>query len=114
MIQTWEQINRVSADSRLVEGDLARPKGWDQCMHFARQMKQKEVAGREMIQTWEATCLPAVRSGRASDSFRLMCNSLTGAVEPFASQSDYNIEELCDSVLAVFHDLTSRDAAFAR
>lgn len=89
---------------------VARPKGWDQCMNFARFLKSKEVTGVEFIRTWKATCEPAVRSGRATERYRLMCNSLGGAVEPFAAQVDYNEEKLCDSVLAVFHDVTAADA----
>mmetsp|Transcript_15919 Transcript_15919/g.34458 ORF Transcript_15919/g.34458 Transcript_15919/m.34458 type:complete len:149 (+) Transcript_15919:138-584(+) len=89
----------------------SKPKGWDQCLHFARYVKEKEVSGIEMIKTWQATCQPAVRSGRATERYRLMCNSMAGAVEPFASQVDYNIEQLCDTVLALFHDLTAADAA---
>lgn len=79
-------------------------------MNFARFVKSKEVTGVELVSTWKATCEPAVRSGRATERYRLMCNSLGGAVQPFASQVDYNVEKLCDSVLAVFHDVTAADA----
>lgn len=89
---------------------MAKPKGWGQCLSFARYIKNQQVSGLEFVKTWQATCEPAVRSGRASQRYRLMCSSLGGAVTPFASQVDYNIEQLCDTVLAVFHDLTSADA----
>lgn len=97
----------------MVGGGLAKPKGWDQCLHFARYVKEREVSGVELVKTWQATCQPAVRSGRASERYRMMCNSMAGAVEPFAAQADYNIEQLCDTVLALFHDLTAADAAAA-
>lgn len=97
----------------MVGGGLAKPKGWDQCLHFARYVKEREVSGVELVKTWQATCQPAVRSGRASERYRMMCNSMAGAIEPFAAQADYNIEQLCDTVLALFHDLTAADAAAA-
>lgn len=89
---------------------MQRPKGWDQCLHFARYVKGQQVTGSELVRTWKGTCEPAVRSGRATERYRLMCNSLGGAVEPFASQVDYNVEQLCDTVLALFHELTAADA----
>jgi len=92
-------------------GAIQRPKGWDQCMHFARYVKSKQVTGPELVRTWKGTCEPAVQSGRATERFRLMCNSLGGAVEPFASQVDYNVEQLCDTVLVLFHELTAADSA---
>mmetsp|Transcript_81276 Transcript_81276/g.214372 ORF Transcript_81276/g.214372 Transcript_81276/m.214372 type:complete len:349 (+) Transcript_81276:1-1047(+) len=98
----------------MIGGGLAKPKGWDQCLHFARFVKEKEVTGIELVKTWQATCQPAVRSGRASERYRLMCNGMSGAIEPYASQVDYNIEQLCDTVLALFHDLTAADTAAAR
>lgn len=51
------------------------------------------------------------RLSMATERYRLMCNSLGGVVEPYAAQLDYNIEWLCDAVLAVFHDVTAADAA---
>merc|ERR1719443_1370222 len=91
-------------------GGVTRPKGWDQCLKFARNMKAQDVTGVELIRVWKSTCEPAVQAGHATERYRLMCNSLGGAVEPFASQLDYNVEQLCDSVLAVFHDVTAVDA----
>lgn len=89
---------------------VTRPKGWDQCLKFARYIKAQDVTGVELIRVWKSTCEPAVQSGHATERYRLMCNSLGGAVEPYASQLDYNVEQLCDSVLAVFHDVTAVDA----
>jgi len=89
---------------------ITRPKGWDQCLKFARYVKSQDVTGVELIRVWKSTCEPAVQSGSATERYRLMCNSLGGAVEPFAAQLDYNVENLCDSVLAVFHDVTAVDA----
>jgi len=88
---------------------VPRPKGWDQCLNFARFVRSKQVTGIELVRTWKSSCEPAVRSGRATERYRLMCNSLGGAVEPFSQQVDYNVEQLCDAVLAVFHDLTAAD-----
>ena len=92
-------------------GGVARPKGWDQCINFARLVKAKQVTGVELVKVWKSTCEPAVRSGRATDRYRVMCNSLSGAVEPFASQVDYNVDQLCDTVLTVFHDMTAADVS---
>jgi hypothetical protein len=90
----------------------AKPKGWDQCLQFARFVRTKGASGVELVRVWKSTCEPAVRSGRASERYRLMCNSLGGAVEPFSHQADYNVEELCDAVLSVFHDITAADTDF--
>lgn len=89
----------------------AKPKGWDQCLQFARFVRSKSASGVELVRVWKSTCEPAVRSGRASERYRLMCNSLGGAVEPFSHQADYSVEELCDAVLSVFHDITAADVA---
>lgn len=89
---------------------VTRPKGWDQCLKFARYIKSQDVTGVELVRVWKSTCEPAVQSGSATERYRLMCNSLGGAVEPFAAQLDYNVENLCDSVLAVFHDVTAVDS----
>jgi len=89
---------------------VTRPKGWDQCLKFSRYIKSQDVTGVELVRVWKSTCEPAVQSGSATERYRLMCNSLGGAVEPYASQLDYNVENLCDSVLAVFHDVTAVDA----
>lgn len=86
-----------------------RPKGWDQCLKFARYIKGQEVTGVELVRTWKATCEPAVQSGKATARYKLMCNSLTGVVEPFSAQIDYDVEQLCSAVLAVFHDVTAAD-----
>merc|ERR1719213_977997 len=89
---------------------ITRPKGWDQCLKFARMVKSQDVTGVEMVRVWKSTCEPAVQSGHATERYRLMCNSLGGAVQPYAAQLDYDVENLCDSVLAVFHDVTAVDS----
>jgi hypothetical protein len=91
-------------------GGNSRPKGWDQCLKFARFVKGQDVTGIELTRVWMTTCEPAVNSGRATARYKLMCNSLSGVVEPYAAQIDYDVEQLCDSVLAVFHDVTAQDA----
>lgn len=85
------------------------PKGWDQCLKFARFVKTQDVTGVELVRVWKSTCEPAVQSGRATERYKLMCNSLSGVVEPYAAQIDYDVEQLCDAVLAVFHDVTASD-----
>lgn len=87
----------------------ARPKGWDQCLRFTRHMKSKGVTGTELIKVWRGTCTPAITENRASERYKLMCNSLGGALTPFAAQIDYNVDDLCDAVLAIFHDVTAVD-----
>merc|ERR1719261_930966 len=89
---------------------IAKPKGWDQCLKFARYVKAQDVTGVELVRVWKSTCEPAVQSGRATERYKLMCNSLSGVIEPYAAQIDYDVEQLCDSVLAVFHDVTASDA----
>jgi hypothetical protein len=37
-----------------------------------------------------------------------MCNSLGGAVEPFAAVVDYDVFRMCDAVLTVFHDVLAQ------
>eukprot|EP00392_Amoebophrya_sp_AT5.2_P005509 g5518.t1 len=82
-----------------------KPKGWDQCVKFAREIKGQGVFGVELVRTWQSTCEPAVLSGVATERYKLMCDSLAGAVEPFSNQIDYNVFKLCDSVLTIFHDV---------
>jgi len=89
---------------------VTRPKGWDQCLKFTRYIKSQDVTGVELVRVWKSTCEPAVQAGTATERYRLMCNALGGAVEPYSAQLDYNVEALCDSVLAVFHDVTAVDA----
>mmetsp|Transcript_112769 Transcript_112769/g.177428 ORF Transcript_112769/g.177428 Transcript_112769/m.177428 type:complete len:329 (-) Transcript_112769:20-1006(-) len=96
-------------DSSIGAGAIARPKGWDQCLKFARFVKSQDVTGMELIRVWKSTCEPAVESGRATERYKLMCNSLTGVIQPYSAQIDYDVEQLCDAVLAVFHDITAVD-----
>lgn len=99
----------VSAGTATVasSGGVAKPKGYDQCMHFARYIKAQQVTGVEFVRMWTSSCEPAVISGRATEQYRTMCSSLEGAVQPYASQGDYDETKLCDSVLTVFHDSTA-------
>jgi hypothetical protein len=92
------------------QSGVSKPKGWDQCLKFARFVKTQDVTGVELVRVWKSTCEPAVQSGRATERYKLMCNSLSGVIEPYAAQIDYDVEQLCDSVLAVFHDVTAVDA----
>merc|ERR1719420_2269917 len=100
----------VQTRSTVVQPEgVTRPKGWDQCLKFARFVKSQDVTGVELVRVWKSTCEPAVQSGRATQRYKLMCNSLSGVVEPYAAQIDYDVEMLCDAVLAVFHDVTATD-----
>mmetsp|Transcript_35580 Transcript_35580/g.65255 ORF Transcript_35580/g.65255 Transcript_35580/m.65255 type:complete len:177 (+) Transcript_35580:1-531(+) len=90
-----------------------KPKGWDMCLKFARHVKSQEVTGVELVRVWKSTCMPAVQSGKATERYRLMCNSLTGVVQPFSTTIDYDVEQLCSAVLAVFHDVTAADVVGA-
>jgi len=92
---------------------ITRPKGWDQCLKFSRFIKSQGVTGMELIKTWKSSCEPAVQSGVATERYKVMCNALGGAVEPFASQQDYDVTKMCDAVLAVFHDVTAVDVRAA-
>merc|ERR1719454_752166 len=103
--------SQSNSQSGLPIPGIVKPKGWDQCLKFARYVKAQEVTGVELVRTWKSTCEPAVQSGRATERYKLMCNSLSGVVEPYAAQIDYNVEQLCDAVLAVFHDVTAVDAS---
>jgi len=102
---------QVMTKSEMESGSsgISKPKGWDQCLKFARFVKMQDVTGVELVRVWKSTCEPAVQSGRATERYKLMCNSLSGVVEPYAAQIDYDVEQLCDSVLAVFHDVTAVD-----
>jgi len=99
---------QTQAGAGMGAGPGMRPKGWDQCLKFARNMKAQGVAGAELVRVWKTTCEPAVESGVATERYKLMCNSLGGAVEPFAAQHDYDVMQLCDAVLTVFHDVLAQ------
>lgn len=101
---------QTSAEAGGASSGIAKPKGWDQCLKFARFVKTQDVTGLELVRVWKSTCEPAVQSGRATERYKLMCNSLSGVIEPYSAQIDYDVEQLCDSVLAVFHDVTAVDA----
>jgi hypothetical protein len=101
--------NEVTAQAVAAPQGITRPKGWDQCLKFSRFTKAQGVTGMELVKTWKATCEPAVSSGVATERYKVMCNALGGTVEPFAAQQDYDVEKLCDAVLAVFHDVTAVD-----
>jgi hypothetical protein len=85
-----------------------KPKGWDQCVKFARNIKGNGVTGLELVRTWKSTCEPSVLSGAATERYKLMCNSLGGVVEPFSVMPDYNVFALCDAVLTVFHSVLAQ------
>jgi hypothetical protein len=105
--------NTISEKAVAAPQGITRPKGWDQCLKFSRFTKAQGVTGMELIKTWKATCEPAVSSGVATERYKVMCNALGGTVEPFAAQQDYDVEKLCDAVLAVFHDVTAVDVKAA-
>ena len=77
-------------------------------MKFARQIKEHGVGGAELVRTWKSTCEPAVLAGQATERYKLMCDSLGGAVEPFSVDPDYSVFALCDRVLTLFHDLLAQ------
>jgi hypothetical protein len=104
-----KMTNEVTAQAVAAPQGITRPKGWDQCLKFSRFTKAQGVTGMELVKTWKATCEPAVSSGVATERYKVMCNALGGTVEPFAAQQDYDVEKLCDAVLAVFHDVTAVD-----
>jgi len=104
-----KMVNEVTAEAVAAPQGITRPKGWDQCLKFSRFTKAQGVTGMELVKTWKATCEPAVSSGVATERYKVMCNALGGTVEPFAAQQDYDVEKLCDAVLAVFHDVTAVD-----
>jgi len=100
---------KVVATSQAAAGAGAgapTPKGWDQCLKYARWVKRQQISGVEFTRLWKTTCEPAVRSGKATPRYALMCNSLTGVVKPFSNQIDYDVESLCSQVLTVFADVT--------
>lgn len=101
---------KVNSDPPPSTSARTRPKGWDQCLRFTRNIKARGVTGTELVKVWQGTCTPAIDAGQATQRFQLMCNSLGGALEPFAAQIDYNVGDLCEAVLAVFHDVTAVDA----
>lgn len=104
-----QQVTAESSAKGSTPTGITRPKGWDQCLKFSRFVKSQGVSGMELVKTWKATCEPAVSSGVATERYKVMCNALGGTVEPFAAQQDYDVEKLCDAVLAVFHDVTAVD-----
>lgn len=107
--QVMTKQDRAKAEMQTGSGSagIAKPKGWDQCLKFARYVKSQSVTGTDLVKVWKSTCEPAVNSGRATQRYKLMCNSLSGVVAPYAAQMDYDVEMLCDSVLAVFNDVTA-------
>ena len=76
-------------------------------MNYARKMKAKMITGQEMIRAWAITCDPVLHVGAGSERYKIMCNSLKGAVEPFSKQTDFNVFELCNHVLTIFHDVVT-------
>jgi len=108
--QAQQQVaSQTETQASATPTGITRPKGWDQCLKFSRFIKAQGVTGMELVKTWKATCEPAVSSGVATERYKVMCNALGGTVEPFAAQQDYDVEKLCDAVLAVFHDVTAVD-----
>jgi len=79
------------------------------CVGSSRFLKAQGVTGMELVKTWKSTCEPAVSSGVATERYKVMCNSLGGAVEPFAGVQNYDVQKMCDAVLTVFHDVTAVD-----
>mmetsp|Transcript_22963 Transcript_22963/g.51964 ORF Transcript_22963/g.51964 Transcript_22963/m.51964 type:complete len:104 (+) Transcript_22963:692-1003(+) len=77
-------------------------------------VRRAAIVAGSILPCHRATCESALKSGHATERYRLMCTSLQGVLQPFAAQSDYSIDQLCDSVLAVFHDVTAVDVEQAR
>jgi len=82
-----------------------RPQGWDECVNYARKINSKKLVGKEFVKAWKTTCEPATHTPEATERYKIMCDSLVGAVEPFSNQSDFDVFGLCTHVLTVFHDV---------
>lgn len=93
---------------------ILRPKGWENCLKFAKYTKEEGYKGVALVRVWKSTCEPGMLAGSATERYRLMCVSLGKAVEKFAVKPDWGLEEMCDSVLATFHDITAVDTPFDR
>jgi len=89
---------------------VSRPKGWDQCLRFVREIKARGVMGLELVKVFKGTCMPAVIKNQATERFKLMCNSIGGALEPFTAQIDYKPPDVCNAVLIIFHDVNAVDS----
>lgn len=93
---------------------ILRPKGWDMCLKFAKYTKDEGYKGVALVRVWKSTCEPGMLAGSATERFRLMCVSLGQAVEKFAVMDSYKEEDICDSILATFHDIGAVDLPFDR
>jgi len=100
----------AKAKAPLSPSVVSRPKGWDQCLRFVREIKRKGVRGNELVKTFKGTCMPSIYAGQATERFTLMCHSIGGALDPFVAQIDYRPEDVCNAVLVIFHDVNAVDS----
>lgn len=93
---------------------ILRPKGWDQCLKFAKYTKEEGYKGVALVRVWKSLCEPSMLAGSATERYRLMCVTLGKAVEKYAVMPSWTEEDICDSVLATFHDIVAVDRPFDR
>lgn len=93
---------------------ILRPKGWEMCLKFAKYAMDEGYKGVALVRVWKSTCEPSMLAGSATERYRMMCISLGRAVEKYAVMPTYRVEDICDSVLATFHDISAVDTPFDR
>lgn len=75
-----------------------------QCVAYASFLKGQNVVGPDLVKAWSGTCMPAVHEGKANPKYSTMCSALVGAVEPFALDSAWSPEKVCEAVVRVFKE----------
>lgn len=77
-----------------------------QCQAFANYLLHQGVHGQEMVRLWMGTCQPGMAT--ASENYRVMCQALGGAVQPFVNRPVWSPAEVCKSVLQTFREAKLR------
>lgn len=76
-----------------------------QCMAYASYLKTQDVRGSELMRVWLGTCQPTVAAGEGGPAYRIMCQSLGGAITKFMHEgSRWDAAGLCKAVLQVFKE----------
>jgi hypothetical protein len=97
------QRNVVSTGAKQEPASAGHVQMMTQCMGYAGWLKSQNASGTELVGLWKASCNQG-GGVVAPQQYRLMCDSLVGAVSEFADDPNWSPHTACEDVLRVFRE----------
>lgn len=98
-----QQHRRVAVGAEHAKETPAGAQMMTQCIGYAMWLKSQNATGSVLIGLWKKTCMQGSGVG-APEQYRIMCDSLVGAVSEFADDPNWTPHTACEDVLRVFRE----------